>query len=87
MASPRLIGALPRPDLVAYLDVSPKRAHERIVARGTDEESLADLQSLRDAYRSLPEYTDFVKIDADATPAAVLSGLAEATDDTGGLKV
>jgi dTMP kinase len=72
---------------VAYLDVSPERAHERIVARGTDEESLADLQSLRDAYRSLPEYTDFVKIDADATPAVVLSGLAQATDDAGALKV
>jgi dTMP kinase len=84
---PRLIGALPRPDLVAYLDVSPERAHERIVARGTDEESLADLQSLRDAYRSLPEYTDVVKIDADATPAVVLSGLAQATDDAGALKV
>ncbi|KRE67384.1 thymidylate kinase [Arthrobacter sp. Soil736] len=84
---PRLIGALPSPDLVAYLDVSPERAHDRIVARGTDEESLDDLQSLRDAYRSLPEYTDFVKIDADAPPAEVLSGLTEATDDAGALKV
>ena len=84
---PRLIGALPRPDLVAYLDVSPERAHERIVARGTDAETLDDLQSLRDAYRSLPEYAHFVKIDADAPPAEVLSGLAEATDDAGPLKV
>jgi dTMP kinase len=57
------------------------------VARGTDAETLDDLQSLRDAYRSLPEYADFVKIDADAPPAEVLSGLAEATDDAGPLKV
>lgn len=84
---PCLIGALPRPDLVVYLDVSPERAHGRIVARGTDEESLDDLQALRDAYRSLPEYADFVKIDADAPPVEVLSRLTQAIGEAGVLKV
>lgn len=84
---PRLIGALPRPDLVVYLDVSPERAHQRIVARGTDEESLDDLRSLRDAYRSLPEYADFVKIDADAPPAEVLARLTQTIGQASALKV
>ncbi|WP_104137600.1 AAA family ATPase [Arthrobacter sp. ZGTC131] len=84
---PRLIGALPRPDLMVYLDVSPERAHERIVARGTDEESLDDLRALRDAYRSLPEYTDFVKIDADAPPAEVLARLTQTIGQACALKV
>ena len=52
------------------------------MARGTDEESLDDLRSLRDAYRSLPEYPDFVKIDADAPPAEVLARLTQ-TIETG----
>lgn len=84
---PRLIGALPRPDLMVYLDVSPERALERIMSRGTDEESLDDLRALRDAYRSLPEYTDFVKIDADAPPAEVLARLTQTIGQACALKV
>lgn len=72
---PLLLRMLRQPDLVIYLDVDPERAHERIVARGTDEETLADLTSLRDAYRSLPEFTQFTVLDADASQADVLAEL------------
>lgn len=72
---PLLLRTLRQPDLVIYLDVDPERAHGRIVARGTDEESLADLTSLRDAYRSLPEFRQFTILNADGSQADVLAEL------------
>lgn len=73
---PRLISALPEPDAVVYLDVEPALAHQRIVARGTDSETLADLVSLRDGYRCLPEYPGFLQLDADCTPEELVDRLA-----------
>lgn len=73
---PWLISALPAPDAVVHLDVEPELAHQRIVARGTDSETLADLVALRDAYRSMPEYPGFVQLDADCAPAEVVDRLA-----------
>lgn len=75
---PWLLKALPAPDVVAHLEVEPSLAHQRIVARGTDEETLEDLTALRDAYRSLPAYPDFVKIDAGAPAPEVLAQLRRA---------
>lgn len=72
---PLLLRTLRQPDLVIYLDVDPGRAHERIVARGTDDESLADLTSLRDAYRSLPEFRHFTVLNAGGSQADVLAEL------------
>jgi dTMP kinase len=60
---------------VIHLDIDPRQAHDRIVARGTDEESLADLTSLRDAYHSLPEFAGFTVIDAGAPEDEVLTAL------------
>ena len=63
-----------------HLDVEPALAHQRIVARGTDEETLEDLVSLRDAYRSMPEYPGFVLLDADCPPAEVVARLTRIVD-------
>ncbi|UKA53968.1 AAA family ATPase [Arthrobacter sp. FW305-BF8] len=84
---PWLLRTLPAPEIVLHLDVSPDEAHRRILARGTDEESLADLTALRNAYRALPEYADMVKIDAGGPPADVLVGLIDAVDFQDQLKV
>ncbi|MFE4544373.1 thymidylate kinase [Arthrobacter sp. NPDC056727] len=84
---PWLLGALPAPDLVLHLDVTPETAHRRILARGTDEESVADLTALRNAYRALPEYAQMVKIDAGGPPAEVLDRLVDAVDSRRQLKV
>ena len=73
---PWLISALPAPDAVVQLDVEPELAHQRILARGTDAETLADLVALRDAYRSLPEYPEFEELDADCPPAEAVARLA-----------
>ncbi|MET4136006.1 thymidylate kinase [Pseudarthrobacter sp. PvP090] len=70
-----LIRTLPQPDLLIYLDIDPREAHARVLARGTDSERLEDLESLRDAYRSLPEFTGFTSIPADGQPAEVLARL------------
>lgn len=75
---PWLLRKLPAPDLVIHLDIDPQQAHDRIVARGTDEESLAGLTSLRDAYRSLPGFAGFTILDAGAPEHEVLSALKQA---------
>jgi dTMP kinase len=82
---PWLISVLPAPDAVVQLDVEPELAHQRIVARGTDAETLADLVALRDAYRSLPEYPDFVELDADCPPAEVAARLARIVSAKAGI--
>ncbi|UZX04828.1 thymidylate kinase [Arthrobacter sp. CDRTa11] len=73
---PWLLSALPSPDAVIHLDIEPELAHRRIVARGTDVESLADLVAFQNAYRSLPEYVDFVEVDANVPPAQLVARLA-----------
>ncbi len=73
---PWLLAVLPRPDAVIHLDVDPREAHRRIVARGTDAETLQDLTAFRDAYAGLPEYEGFVKVDA-ALPASELASRLE----------
>lgn len=75
---PFLIRTLPQPDLVIYLDVDPHEAHARVVARGTDSERLEDLECLRGAYQSLPEFCRFTSITADGLPSEVLSRLQTA---------
>ncbi|MET3949988.1 AAA family ATPase [Arthrobacter sp. UYEF36] len=82
---PYLIRALPQPDLLIYLDVDPREAHARVLARGTDSERLEDLESLRKAYHSLPEFPGFTSIAADGQPAEVLARLQAAiTNACGG---
>jgi dTMP kinase len=76
---PRLLAALPAADAVVHLDADPAVAHRRIVARGTDNETLAELVSFRDAYRSLPEYAQFTVIDADVPAAVLLARLQSLT--------
>lgn len=81
---PWLIRALPAPDLVIYLDVEPREAHARILVRGTDSERLEDLVTLREAYRSLPEFSGFTHIPAGGSPGEVLSRVQAAISDAGG---
>ena len=75
---PFLIRTLPQPDLLVYLDIDPSEAHARVLARGTDSERLEDLESLRDAYRSLLEFPGFASIPAGGQPAEVLARLEDA---------
>lgn len=55
-----VLGRLPRPDLVIYLDVSPREAHRRLTERGgAGQERMAFLRANDRAYRALPEFGEF----------------------------
>jgi dTMP kinase len=76
----RVLGALARmlpPDAVVFLDVSPEEAYRRIMARGTDEESLQYLRAYREGYLALPEFAGFHRVAADAPLLAVLDDVEE----------
>ena len=61
----------PPPDVTVLLAVDPLIAYERIETRGYDHEELPYLRAAEAAYRSLPEYRDFLVVDANGTPAEV----------------
>ena len=62
----RFYRMFPAPDATFFAMVPPQVAHERIAARGYDWESVAYLSALDYGYRSLPEFTTFQMLDADA---------------------
>lgn len=66
-----LYRSFPDPDVTLLLAVEPTEAYRRIRARGTDQESLDFLVASVAAYRSLPEYADFVVVDAGRGPDEV----------------
>lgn len=76
-----LFGLFPKPDLVFFLAVSPEIAQRRVALRGTDSEELEYLMASDQAYRSLPEWPDFVVIDADAGPDEVLAEVVNLVQD------
>lgn len=80
---PLILAKLPKPDLVVHLVITPEQAHRRILARGTDAETLEELESFRAAYRAIPEYAQFTELAADGTPDEVLAKLTRAIADAG----
>lgn len=78
---PWLLAVLPSPDAVVHLEVAPEEARRRILARGTDSETLAELTALRDGYRRLPGYGGFLKVDASRPAPDVHRRLAELTGE------
>jgi dTMP kinase len=65
----------PRPDVTFLLSVDPQTAHDRVEARGYDHETIPHLTASIAAYHSLPEYADFVVIDANGTPDEVAAAI------------
>jgi dTMP kinase len=65
----------PRPDVTFFLAVDPAVAYQRIEARAYDHEEMSYLNAAAAAYRSLPEYDDFVIVDANGTPDQVAADL------------
>ena len=65
----------PAPDVTFFLAVDPRTAHDRVEARGYDHESVEYLTAADAAYRSLPEFSTFVVIDANATPDEVAAAV------------
>jgi dTMP kinase len=67
-----------RPDVTVLLAVDPEVAYERIEARGYDHEEPSYLRAAAAAYRSLPEYRDFVVVDANGTATEVAARIRAA---------
>ncbi len=65
----------PRPDVTFLLAVDPAVAYQRIESRGYDHEEMSYLTAAVAAYRSLPEYPEFVVIDANGTPEQVSAAI------------
>ena len=80
---PFLLKHLPQPDLIIHLVIDPEQAHQRVMARGTDSETIEELEALRTGYESSPDYAYFTELPASGTPAEVLSGLTAAIADAG----
>jgi dTMP kinase len=70
----------PRPDVTVLLAVDPAVAYDRIEARGYDHEDMSYLEAASAAYHSLPEYRDFVVVDANGTLAEVAVRLRNAVE-------
>jgi dTMP kinase len=65
----------PSPDVTFLLTVDPAIAQDRIEVRGYDSETMAYLRAASAAYRSLPEYQDFVVVDANGTTDQVAGAI------------
>lgn len=74
-----VLGRLPRPDLIIYLDVSPQEAHRRLTARGgAGQEEMAFLRANDRAYRELPEFGQFEIVPGSGSVEQVQVRLREA---------
>lgn len=63
--------ALPWPDAVLFLEVAPADAQRRVTLRGRDTETLHYLTAADMAYRSLPEWSRVVVVDASGSAGDV----------------
>ncbi len=72
---PAALRMLPPPDAVLLLDLPADEAHRRIALRGTDSETLEDLQAYRQAYLDLAREESLRIVDAGRTPGAVVDRL------------
>lgn len=72
-----VLGRLPRPDLVIYLDVPPEEAHHRLTARSSGLEQAAFLRANDRGYRELPEFAGFEIVPGSGSVAQVQARLRE----------
>jgi dTMP kinase len=73
-----VLGQLPRPDLILYLDLAPEQARDRLTARGSGLEDTTFLRANDRGYRELPEFGDFVVVPASGPVEQVQDRLREA---------
>jgi thymidylate kinase len=68
-----ILSAVPPADVTLRIRISPEEACRRVLKRGIDEESIADLIALSSALDEIQADSDWVEIDASGTPDEVLS--------------
>jgi dTMP kinase len=72
-----VLGRLPRPDLVIYLDVPPAQAHRRLAERSSGQEEAGYLLANDRAYRELPEFAAFEVVPGTGSVAQVQARLRQ----------
>lgn len=72
-----VLGRLPRPDLVIYLDVPPEEAHRRLTGRSSGLENAAFLRANDRGYRELPEFAGFEIVPGSGSVAQVQARLRD----------
>lgn len=77
---PWLQQTLPAPDITVHFDLPVETALARVRARATDSETSAGLRVLDAGYRRLPEFADFVLVDATRPTGTVLESLLALID-------
>lgn len=70
---PWLLARLPRPDAIILIDVPAEVAHDRILRRGEDSETLPYLRSSREAYLKIALARGWHVVDGLGTPGQVAS--------------
>lgn len=73
---------LPAPDVVIFLEVPPEVAHQRVAVRGVDRQDLDFLRAYDRAYRELPEFPGFARVEGTGTVADVQARLRELVADS-----
>lgn len=74
---PFLLGVLPTPDLVVYLDLPAELAHARVMSRAVDSETVEHLGGLDAAYRQLGVFPTFLVLDASRTPGQLVEDILQ----------
>ncbi len=75
-----VLGLIPKPDLLFWLDTKPDIALERINRRAIDCETLRDLQLFYDAYHKIPESRNWIHIDGNAEELAIAEQIRKHVD-------
>lgn len=75
---PWLLARFPRPEVIVLIDVPAELAHQRIMARGEDHETMAYLLSARSAYLELAHRRGWRVVDGSGSPRQVADAVAQA---------
>lgn len=73
----QVLGLIPKPSLLFWIDVDPIVAFQRIAARGIDTEELSFLEAFCGALRSMPESKDWIRIDGGKPIEAIAQEIRE----------
>ena len=73
-----VMGRLPQPDLIVYLDVPPAEAFARLARRQAGQEEAAFLAANERGYRRLPEFAGFTVLPGSGTVAGVQARIRQA---------
>jgi dTMP kinase len=73
----------PVPAMTLFFDVDSVVAERRVLLRGIDETEARHIAAFSEAYRGLPEYPTFVRIDAGQAPEQVADAVWSALQQAG----